>query len=111
MIVSSKGLRGINTCDMVVDGNGNAIDCSSIWNLTTLACWNPISPCAASGSVAGSPATIDNSLSQLGPIAAGILEGGGAGSGDTNNFMGFSYTTLLMIGVGVGALVLLTGRR
>lgn len=110
MIVSSKGLRGINTCDMVVDGNGTAVDCSLWSNILTLACWNPISPCASSGSVAGSPTTVDNSLSQLGTTAASIVEGGGAAGGGMD-FLGVSITTWLMVGVGVGALVLFTGRR
>ena len=32
MLVSSRGIGGIETCDLVVDGSGNAVDCSS-WEI------------------------------------------------------------------------------
>lgn len=76
-----RGLRGIQTCDMVVDGNGNAVDCSSVLNIFNSACWNPLAPCAAAGAVDGQPTTIDCSKSQLGTVGCTVLEQQGAGAG------------------------------
>jgi hypothetical protein len=76
-----RGLGGFNTCDMVVDGNGNGVDCSSWSNIFSLACWNPLSPCAADGCVDGQPCTVDCSKSQLGTIGCNLAEAGGAAGG------------------------------
>lgn len=78
-----RGIGGIQTCDMVVDGNGNAVDCSSVLNLFNSSCWNPLAPCAASGAVDGQPTTIDCSKSQLGTVGCTVLEQQGAGAGGT----------------------------
>jgi hypothetical protein len=98
------GMSGINTCDLVVDGNGTAWDCSLWSNLLTLACWNPLSPCAAAGCTNGQPCTVDNSQSQLGPTVASIAEGGGAAGGGVS-VMGISLPILL--GLGILAIVVL----
>jgi hypothetical protein len=58
----------------VLDGNGNAVDCSQWSNLFTLACWTPTAPCAAAGSTPGAPATVDCSQSQLGTFLCELLE-------------------------------------
>ena len=68
------GLGGVQTCDVVLDGNGNAVDCSQWSNLFTLACWNPMAPCAATGSTTGAPATVDCSQSQLGTFLCELFE-------------------------------------
>jgi hypothetical protein len=97
MIVDS-GLGGIITCDTVVDSDGNAVDCSAFSGLFNSACWTPIAPCAAAGSVVGQPATVDNSLSQLGPVVAGLIETPGATS------------TYILIGVAIIAAILIFRR-
>ena len=74
MMLGLQGLSGVTTCDMVVNAAGNAVDCSSFWNIFQSACWNSLSPCAAPGSVNGQPAQVDNSQSQLGSTVASILE-------------------------------------
>jgi hypothetical protein len=97
MIVNS-GLGGIITCDVVVDSNGNAVDCSSLGNFFNGACWNPLAPCASSNSTLGQPAQTDNSLSQLGPVVAGLVETPGATS------------TYFLIGVAIIAAILIFRR-
>ena len=67
-------LGGIVTCDMVVNSSGNAVDCSKWSNLFNGACWNPLSPCAAAGSVDGQPTQADMSQSQLGTVVASVTE-------------------------------------
>ena len=104
-----RGLGGIVTCDMVVDGSGNAVDCSLWSNIFNTACWNPVSPCAAAGSVDGQPAVVDNSLSQLGATAAGAIEGTPGQS--TVDYLGSPAVWMALAFVGVAALYIFGGKR
>lgn len=98
---SLAGLRGIQTCDMVVDGNGNAVDCSSFLNILNASCWNPLAPCAASGAVDGQPTTIDCSKSQLGTVGCAVTEQQASGAGGSSVPWG-----AIMLGIAaVGALL------
>lgn len=97
MLVSSRGIGGIETCDIVVDGSGNAVDCSSWGNFFNSACWNPLAPCASTNSTVGQPATVDNSLSQLGGTVASVVEGNATIGG---------VSVLLIVGVVAAILIL-----
>jgi len=101
---SLSGLRGIQTCDVVVDGNGNAVDCSLWSNFFHLACWNPAAPCAATGATDGQPATIDCSKSQLGTVGCDLLEQQGSGAGGSS----IPWTMIALTGAAViaGLLIL-----
>lgn len=99
-----RGMGGIQTCDMVVDGNGIAVDCGSVWNILHSACWNPLAPCAATGAVDGQPTTIDCSKSQLGTVGCTALEQQGTGAG--GNGLGFITTPILIGAAIIGGLLL-----
>lgn len=104
MIVSANGLGGIVTCDLVVDSTGIAVDCSQWSSLFNGACWNPLAPCAQQNSTPGQPATVDNSLSQLGPVGAWFLETDPNGG---NTFLGIGSTIWLIAGIGLVTLLVI----
>lgn len=101
-MIANSGMSGIQTCDVVVDGNNNAVDCSLWSNFFHAACWNPLAPCAATGSTNGEPASIDNSLSQLGPVGGAVLEG-------NSSFLGIGLTTWVLGGLGFMMVMTLLG--
>jgi hypothetical protein len=110
---NSMGLAGVQTCDMVVDSSGTAVDCSSIWNFFHGACWNPLAPCAASGAVSGQPSVIDPSLSQLGPLSS-VLESappGSEGIDYCSSATGISCTWWLVGLAAAAALFIFGGKR
>lgn len=112
-VINSMGLAGIQTCDLVVDSTGTAVDCSLWSNFFSGACWNPLAPCAATGSVADQPAVVDPSLSQLGPVVSSVVESSPPGSGDyCSAATGISCTLWMLGGVGlVLAFIFLGGRH
>jgi hypothetical protein len=113
-VINSMGFAGIQTCDMVVDSTGTAVDCSLWSNFFSGACWNPLAPCAAIGAVSGQAATVDQSLSQLGPVVASVVESTPPGSPSVDfcsAATGISCTIWLIGGAALAAFFIFGGRR
>jgi len=111
-LINSMGVSGIQTCDLVVDSGGTAVDCSLLSNFFTGACWNPLAPCASAGSVPGQAATVDSSLSQLGPVLSTVVESAPPGSGDyCSTATGVSCTWWLIGAAVLTALFIFGGKR
>jgi len=110
-VINSMGLSGIQTCDLVVDSTGAAVDCSLWSNFFSGACWNPLAPCASAGSTPGQAATVDPSLSQLGPVVSSVVETDPSGSSDYCTAATGLSCTLWMLGAAALALFLIFGGR
>jgi len=110
-VINSMGLAGIQTCDLVVDSAGTAVDCSLWSNFFTGACWNPLAPCAAGGSAPGAAAPSDPSLSQLGPVISSVVESAPPGSVDYCTTATGVSCTVWLVGAALAAFVFFGGKR
>ena len=110
-VINSMGLGGVQTCDLVVDSTGTAVDCSLWSNFFSGACWNPLAPCATLASVPGQAATVDSSLSQLGTVVSSIVETDPTGASDSCTAATGLSCTLWMLGAAAVALLLIFGGR